>query len=288
MKPPGSLSELQRRINAYAIDTAQPYDRAQRRAAVEVMFNVFERAREKGVIEAHVFKGGMALEVRFDLRARASKDLDVSLPIPVEAIAGILPQILACGFDDFTLHIRDEPRHFERVNVLRFGVQILYKRRNFFSIDLDVSAMTREPAVDRLSAAMLPHIGLPGPITIPILDDATQLAHKLHAATEILPPPASNERYRDVLDALMLFEGFTTSDCLNALRVTCRAEFSARGTHPWPPALADTAAWRSGLEEEAQRHGSSVTHEPELRAQFERMIERIEGSASSGTRSGQD
>ena len=56
-----------------------PEARLYRRIATEVLFNVLEIAQQRGIIDRYAVKGGMALEVRFGMRARASRDVDVSV-----------------------------------------------------------------------------------------------------------------------------------------------------------------------------------------------------------------
>jgi Nucleotidyl transferase AbiEii toxin, Type IV TA system len=273
---PATLPELQRRIRKYGDATGQPYDRVQRRVAAEVIFNVLELARQKGLIDSHVIKGGMALEIRFDSRARASKDLDISIPVPLERMDTVFDAILALGFDNFSLKRREQTYGMEAVLTRRYTVQIAYRKKALAVIDVDVTQATREPAVDILTTAVLPQLGLPGPISVPLLEEATQLAHKIHGATYLPSDSRPNERFRDAIDALLIFDSLSEAD-LERVRAICRREFTARKMHVWPPQLPPTVAYGNGLVQEAVRNNYPITREPHLRALFLRMLARIEG-----------
>ena len=75
-----TFRELQRRITMLARRLGMPVQRLYQRVATEVLFNVLELARQRSIIHRYAVKGGMALEVRFGMRARASRNVDVTFP----------------------------------------------------------------------------------------------------------------------------------------------------------------------------------------------------------------
>lgn len=102
VKPPANLPALYRRINGYAGANGLPAARVQQRVTTELLFALLENARKQDIIPMYVAKGGMAIELRFGVRARASGDLDVGI---VAEDADLLPafdEVLALGLGDFT------------------------------------------------------------------------------------------------------------------------------------------------------------------------------------------
>jgi len=275
LKPQITFRELQRRISTLALRLGIPVQRLYQRIATEVLFNVLEIARERGIIDRYAIKGGMALEVRFGMRARASRDVDVSVPVPFESIPDLLDDILAVGFDAFTIRRRGPLRVLERAKVYRAELNVEFAGRRLYRLDLDINGSEFEPSTEVIPSGMLTELGLPGPVHVALLEVAAQLAHKIHAATQPSTDVYTNERYRDVLDALIIADS-TTLDYEWA-RVVCGAEFARRGTHGWPPRFDLDERWSAGLRAEVAAHGDFPAP-PELIAQrFNNLIAAIEG-----------
>ena len=258
-----------------ALRLGVPVQRLYQRIATEVLFNVLEIARQRGIIDRYAVKGGMALEVRFGMRARASRDVDVSVPVPFESIPGILDDVLAVGFDNFTVRRRGPLRVLERAKAYRAELNVQYAGRPLYRLDLDINGSEFEPSTDVVPSGMLTELGLPGPVHVALLEVAAQLAHKIHAATQPSTETYRNERYRDVLDALII-AGSLSLD-YEWVRIVCGAEFARRGTHGWPPRFDLDDRWRAGLRAELAAH-SGFPGDPELIAQrFNDLIAAVEG-----------
>ncbi len=252
-----------------------PVQRLYQRVATEVLFNVLELARQRSIIDRYAVKGGMALEVRFGMRARASRNVDVSVPVPFESIPGILDDVLDVGFDNFTVRRRGPLRVLERAKVYRAELNVQYAGRPLYRLDLDINGSEFEPSVDVVPSGMLTELGLPGPVHVALLEVAAQLAHKIHAATQPSTETYRNERYRDILDALII-AGSVSLD-YEWVRIVCGAEFARRGTHGWPPRFNLEERWRAGLRAELAAHGD-FPGDPDLVAQrFNDLIIAIEG-----------
>ncbi len=78
-KEPGSLSILQSRITAYGREQNISIARLNQRIMTEVMFGTLNCAHQLNIIPMYLAKGGMSLELRFGIRARASRDLDLGI-----------------------------------------------------------------------------------------------------------------------------------------------------------------------------------------------------------------
>jgi hypothetical protein len=58
--------------------------RHRRWIAVNALIEIFHIAQQRGIIPSFIVKGGFALEFRFRKEARASRDVDVVVPIAVK------------------------------------------------------------------------------------------------------------------------------------------------------------------------------------------------------------
>jgi hypothetical protein len=63
----------------------------------------------EGILGSYYLKDGVALELRFAARARATKDLDVGLEGPRAGRLDLLRRSLALGFDEFAFRVSDQP-----------------------------------------------------------------------------------------------------------------------------------------------------------------------------------
>jgi hypothetical protein len=269
------FSELQRRTTTLARKKGIPEARLYQRIATEVLFNVLEIAQQRGIIDRYAIKGGMALEVRFGMRARASRDVDVSVPVPFEDIPRLLDKILDVGFDKFTVRRKGSLRTLDQVQAYRADLDIQFTGRHFYRLNLDINGSAFEPSVDVVPSGVLTELGLPGPVHVSLLDVAAQLAHKIHGATQPSTDTYQNTRYRDVLDVLII------ADLVNLdyerVRIVCDAEFARRGTHAWPPILNLDRRWREGLLAEVTAHGGHSTDVDLIAKRFNDLLSAIEG-----------
>jgi hypothetical protein len=83
--------------------------------------------------------------------------------------------------------------------------------------------------------ALTDAFGVTGPAHLPCLPLRFHVAQKLHGMTLPPRPGKQNERFRDLID-LLLMEALITHDYA-ALREACELVFRSRNTHPWPPNL---------------------------------------------------
>lgn len=263
-------------MSRLARDQGIPVARLYQRIATEVMFNILEFARQHGIIDHYAVKGGMALEVRFGMRARASRDVDVSIPVPFEAIPEILDQILARGFDNFTIRRRGQLYSMDRAQAYRAELNVQYAGQMLYRLDLDINGSEFEPSVNVVPSGVLTDLGFAGPVQVALLEVTAQLSHKIHAATQPTSEAYLNERYRDVLDALIIAESVALD--YEWTRIVCATEFARRGTHGWPPNFTLDERWRRGLRDEIAAHGTFPGNAELVSLRFNNLIATIEGT----------
>jgi hypothetical protein len=146
IRPPGNVNNLRSRIAAYARENGLSVSRLNQRLLTEVTFGMLERARQRGIIPMYLAKGGMALELRFGIRARASGDLDIGMVAGGSTLLETFYRALAVGFHDFTFARRDEPELLENVHTYRIKVKIAYRDRAFGTLSVDVNEASYETA----------------------------------------------------------------------------------------------------------------------------------------------
>ncbi len=280
VRPPGNLSNLQSRITKYARETGLTVSRLNQRVFTEVMFGLLARARGLAVIPMYLVKGGMALELRFGVRARASGDLDLGIVASDAVLIEVFDRVLAVGFDEFTFERRGEPERLENIATYRLKVKIAYRGRAFGTLDIDLNEASYETAVTMEQTGVLTALGLPGPLTVPLLDPYLQLAHKLHGATEPDRTGYVNRRHRDLLDILVMRSDPRLALDLTHLRTVVIEEFSRRPHHTsWPPIFAMRDAWREELARDARLIEFATSDPDELAQRLHTFIAEIEAVA---------
>ncbi len=208
-----------------------------------IMAAALERSTSADV-PRFIVKGGVALELRLRDRARATKDIDVVLREQDVDLAGTLEQALTGdAYQGFSLRRKGEPLLLDNGAVnLEFAVT--YRGQPWTSISVDVArAEAGESDVEWVAAISLTDaFGVTGPTQLPCLPLRFHVAQKLHGMTLPPRPGKRNERFRDLVD-LLLMETLVTDDYV-ALREACELVFGSRDTHAWPPSLdAMPAHW---------------------------------------------
>ena len=278
LRAPGSINVLNSRVRQYATRYGLDVRRLNQRICTEVMFGTLERAKNAGIIDLYLAKGGMALEIRFGVHARASRDLDIGILSGGADLVALFDRVLTIGFDEFTLERPRDVRILENVSTYRFSVKIKYKRQPFGTLEVDLNEDSYETAVTIEQTAFLTALGLPGPLDVPLLDPYLQLAQKLHGATEPDRADYKNNRYRDILDVLVIASSDKIDLDFVRLRSVVTAEFARRPHHTsWLPIVAIPEAWHVPLAVEAATLGLSDHEAQSVVRSFIAFIARIEG-----------
>jgi hypothetical protein len=202
---------------------------------------ILERATATGQ-PPFVIKGGVALELRLRNRARATKDLDVALHHPDADLALTLENALTGEpYQGFSFRSKRKPLILDN-GVVNMEFAVSYRGGAWTSISIDVARNeSGEHKIEWLPAFPLTEsFGVTGPDALPCLPLCRHVAQKLHGMTLPPRPGKRNERFRDLID-LLLMEALVID--YRDLRKTCEDVFQTRGTHPWPPPLDLPEHW---------------------------------------------
>ena len=245
-KPPHGVSVLQRWITDTQRVTGVAPARQQRWVSFMVLAAMLEKACADDGQPLFLVKGGVAMELRFDLGARATKDLDLAVRAEPAALVTYLDAALAAGHGDFAASRTDlEP--VRDTGALRTTVKLTYRRRAWASVAVELAPAEAGIAeeIDRLPAKPLDHLGLDGPDEVPAVAVRWQIAQKLHACTEPSADGRRNDRFRDLIDILMLWD-LVGPDDQQAVADACIRVFAGRRGHAWPPRLEAPDHWAGG------------------------------------------
>lgn len=154
--------------------------RLRRWIAASAMFEVFNAAKQAGQIPAFLVKGGFAIELRFRRTARASRDVDIVLPVDYGELLDVVIEVLRREWSDFSFQIKGSPE--ERERSIRLTVRALYRGREWstFDVDLVTGETDRHDAVPPFETAKY---GLIAASEVPCMSALDQIAQKLHAVT---------------------------------------------------------------------------------------------------------
>ena len=254
VRPPGDDKHLSRLLDIWAraedSGDGQPViaGRLRRLVGVLVIVGALDGLRDADSNERIGFKGGSALELRFGLQARASKDLDAAYRGELEEALALISSALESGWNNFTGIVTDQDE-ITRPGItpapVRVNIKLRYKGRSFITIPFEVSGAEGNSmdAPERLpSAVSLAPVQLEEPEAIPFLPIRYQVAQKLHACTEDCGEQ-TNQRARDLPDLLLIERLAITEADLPAVRAACVEIFTGRAKHPWPPAITAWPDW---------------------------------------------
>jgi len=230
---------LEERLRARAVREGLDLSRLRRLVSVD---RLLARLFADGERAPWIVKGGYALEVRFALKGRATRDLDLAIP-PVRgaAMAFLIDELtraLGCDVEDFfqlglgerRLDLGGAPE-----GGVRFHASVDLDGRRFDDFHVDV-VLGEEPlgAPNWMSSpGFLEFAGITAAL-VAVTPLSQHFAEKLHAITR---PRGGhqNTRVRDLLDvALMIENGLRTSDEVVA---AIQQTFARGGTHPVPPRI---------------------------------------------------
>ena len=221
---------LEKRLARVARELGLDQERLRRWVSFLALCGVLQRAVEHGLLNGYFLKGGVALELRFAGRARATKDLDLALDAPRGARLELLQRALAVGFDDFSFRAKRGSRELAEADAVRVDVAVAYRTRSWQTVQVDLGA-AQPCEVDLVAPEVRGVAGLGLPVTphVPCLGLSEQVAQKLHACTG----PQAAGRARDVLD-ILLIEKIAELNIARTAEATKRL-FDERGTHAFPP-----------------------------------------------------
>ena len=278
--PPPSAGVLARYAQAYARELGVAEGRVRAWVSYMIMAGVLERAESVGSPRFFV-KGGVALELRLRDRARATKDIDIVLRDPRADLADSLEQALTGdAYQGFSFRRKGQPLLLDN-GAVNMEFAVTYRGQPWTSISVDIArAEVGEADVEWVDAIVLTDVfGVTGPAQLPCLPLRFHVAQKLHGMTLPPRPGKQNERFRDLVDLLLMDAMITQDD--NALREACELVFSTRHTHPWPPDLtAAPTHWARPFAELAKELELPDTNVDAALASVRRLVARILGASS--------
>ncbi len=232
---------LDDRIRNRAQETGADPQRLRRRIAFERLILRLEHGRPGW----WVLKGGMALELRLEHRARATRDIDLAVRAEGLDDETIREELVICLSEDpqgdgFTFLV-GAPTPIQPDDAGRPGwrlqVETRLAGREFASIRVDVVARASEiSGTERIPVpTMLDFADFPS-FTVEAVDRRQHFAEKLHAFSRTYPG-RPNTRVRDLPDLLLLIDDGLAPDI--ELRSAVEHVFSSRDTHEVPIELPD-------------------------------------------------
>jgi len=271
-RPPERLEKTLARV---ARDQGLDQERLRRWVSFLGICGVLERATVEGLLAGYYLKGGVAMELRFAQRARATKDLDLVLDCDRRTRLRSLEQALRLGFDQFSFRLKGQVHEIDLADTVSVEVAIQHRSRAWQTVEVDLGP-TSTTTIDLVEPAIagLHEMGVPVTSPVRCINLSEQVAQKLHACTA---PNTSLTRARDVLD-ILLIETLGQLDYTAAL-VSARRDFRERATHDFPPQFVVPPTWRPELEAVAEQLGFPVFAARDIERMFQETIQRIATSA---------
>ena len=243
-----------------------------------VVTAVLERVRDGDDEPLFLLKGGVAMELRLQLRARATNDYDAAFRARAEEMLDRLDEALKEPWSDFTI-TRDAPQTIPATRAVRTRLRLSYRGRSWGSVNLELAPVEGDMGgeIERVKTDPLRALQLPLPEVASCVALRYQVAQKLHACTEVFDEGRENDRFRDVMDVLLV-EGLLRAIGLARVRDACVDIFSARGKHAWPPTVTVYDSWRSPFAELARTSAFTPEDIDDAVAALARLIAAIDAA----------
>jgi Nucleotidyl transferase AbiEii toxin, Type IV TA system len=271
--PPKTHQMLSRWADGYARRIGEDVARVRRWIAYMALGGALERAGFYGDGPRFTIKGGVALELRLRARARATRDLDLIVNHPTAGLLDELDAALAARFESFSFRRHGSMRALPR-DALRVEVAVQYGGKSWARIQVDLSRREADVAeFEMVPALHFPDYAFGFPEHLPCLSLYAQAAQKVHGMTRPSTTTWTNDRFKDLVDLLLLSE---LIEDVAAFRTTCERVFAARGTHPWPPPIEAPASWREPFRVLAEQVALSVTDVDEALFRARSFLETVE------------
>lgn len=232
---------LETRLAVQSRETRVDLNRLRRRVVFERILTRLEQS-DPG---RWVLKGGMALEVRWRDRARATRDLDLAARddlTDAQELRLALATPLGTDADGDRFRFVVGAARTLRTDEAgrpgwRFNVEATLAGRNFASVTVDV--VVRPDEVTRTERVRLQGLlafdGI-DPADVEVIDRVQHFAEKLHALTRTYTWGPSS-RVKDLADLVLLIDDGLESS--NELSEVVGQVFASRSTHPVPAELPD-------------------------------------------------
>lgn len=253
--PPKNRRALEQRLRNVIPDT-ELQQRARRQLGyVALAAALMRHARDEHDEPLFLVKGGVAIELLLGLRARATKDLDATARLAADEIEPRLRASLTHGWEGFSFRLLGLDR-IRDTSAFRGDIKIGYRGDPWGTVQFEVSPAegTAGREIQWTSSAFVDpeHLGLQSPGELPIVTISYLIAQKLHACTDHTDPEQPNDRYRDLID-LILVDRLVDEEDRTSVREACVEVFSLRDKHDWPPRVEVLPEWVDGYRRLAER-----------------------------------
>lgn len=203
-----------------------------------------------------MLKGGFALNLRLDDRARSTKDIDLAWRADENELLDVLIDAAIHDVGDFfTFTVErtdDPPERFGGAH--RFRVLASLAGRPFETFVLDVGRTDDVVGAEILMTPNLLDFAGIAPVAVPAIPIVAQVAEKLHAYTRVYEGGRVSSRAKDLVDLTLIAQLFTLD--ADELRRTIESIFAARGTHEPPQAVPPPPdQWRAPFSQLSQAVG---------------------------------
>jgi hypothetical protein len=166
----------------------------------------------------------------------------------------------------------------------RGDIKVSYKGDPWSTVQFEVSPAegTAGHQIQWTSNAFVDpeRLGLPAPGELPLVTIACLVAQKLHACTDHADPERPNDRYRDLLD-LILVDRLVDEDDYARIREVCAEIFRLRDKHDWPPPVTVLPGWADGYRRLADQLGFSPSDVHQAADAVQKIIAHIDATRST-------
>lgn len=262
--PPPSAGKLGKLVLAYAGESGIADGRVRKWISFMAIGGALGRTGQ-GEEPAFTIKGGVALELRLRMRARATKDLDLIVNRPAADLLEELDRALADGYEGFAFRRRAAVRDLGN-RAIRVEITVDYRGGTWGTVPVDLARPESDRTeVDFVDGMPLNQFGLVGPDRLPCLALRYHVAQKVHGVTRPSAVEWTNDRERDLVDLLLLEE--LVSD-YPAVEEACVEVFRFRSQHEWPPTGPFPPEWAESV--------MALVRAYDIRAQsYEAATERV-------------
>lgn len=282
-RPPANHRALERWIVDKSREDGIAVDRARRALSFMVVSAVLSRLIDEQGHPLFVLKGGVAMELRFGTRARASRDDDAVFRAELATLEDVLELARHHRVGGFAI-TATKPEPIGPTGAVRVTLRLTYRNAPWATIPLEVSPAEggsgHPTTIDyRRPAPDLSVFGLEPQGDVPCLPVRYQIAQKLHACTEVTTNK-ENDRFRDLID-LLLLEELVVDEAWPDVRVACVEVFALRGKHAWPPAVTVFPGWPEPYADLAEATAFPIRAVADAAAAVAMLVDRIDGAAPS-------
>lgn len=156
---------------------------------------------------------------------------------------------------------------------LRAKIQISFRGREWGTVEVDVAHREGETEIDLLPSIPLLHeFGITGPQELECISLRHHIAQKFHAMTRPMAEGRRNDRFRDLVDLLLMRAPVTDYP---ALKDACEEVFAWRGTHAWPPVIAPPEDWRESFTRMAAENDLPILNLDAAALEIQRFVDDV-------------